>query len=197
MGRPKGSDSEATRQRLLSAAEIEFGTVGYGRARLEDIAATAGIRRSSLLYYFGSKEQLYGEVVAAVTTALVEQLDRAMNGPGHGIDRIDAVVESLMSFASERQGGVSMFVRELLDRPPGSTEHIRGFVAIIDTLEQFIRAEAGHIIALSAPVRAAVIHLLTSQALRIASGDLSEILWGDDVDPRMFIRALFTEEIMS
>lgn len=195
MGRPKKNESTAdTRQVLLEAAEREFGAVGYARARLEDIAAAAGIRRSSLLYYFGSKSQLYAEVVASIVKEIRGALDRAMSDAGGPAQRIEAVATALIDLSERRSAAVSMFVRELLDSPPAGTEHIHEFVAMLDSLEQLIRTDAAHLIPPGAPVRAALLHIITSQALRVASGELGKQLWGDDVDPRVFVRALMTNQ---
>ena len=195
MSRPKKTDEAAdTREQLLRAAENSFGAVGYARSRLEDIAATAGIRRSSLLYYFGSKSQLYGEVVASITGELRGVLDAAITRATTATERLEAVATALIEFSEHRRAAISMFVRELLDSPPDGTQHIDEVVAVLDALEQLVRRDAADLIGPDAPVRAALLHIITSQALRIASGELGKQLWGDDVDPRLFLRALMTQK---
>ena len=63
MGRPRATTQTVeTAQRLLSAAEQEFGSKGFDRARLADIANIAGISRPSLLYHYNSKDALYAAV---------------------------------------------------------------------------------------------------------------------------------------
>ncbi len=193
MGRPKKREGADTRDRLLRAAEAEFGSVGFHRARLEDIAAAAGIRRSSLLYYFGSKEKLFDEVVLVVTAALRACLVEAVATPGDPTERVVAIGEALLRFSQERAAAVAMFVRELLDSPPGSEKNMAEFVSIIDWLEERVRSEVGHLIPEGAPVRAALLHIMTSQALRVAAGDVGRTIWGDDVDPRVFLRALLNQ----
>lgn len=55
-------DAERSRQRLLAAALDEFSAKGYAGARVQDIAATAGVNKQLITYYFGGKEGLYREV---------------------------------------------------------------------------------------------------------------------------------------
>ncbi len=191
MGRPKKSDSRATRELLLRAAEQQFGANGYSRTRLQDIAEAAGIRRPSLLYHFGSKEQLYREVVLHVSSALRAEVGAALGRPAASGSRLAAVADVLWAFARERSAGVTMFVRELLDPPPSGRENMLELAALIDSLEQAVRADAGDRLPADAPVRAALLHIVTSQALRIAAGDLGDVLWGPDLDPRVFLRELF------
>lgn len=189
-GRPKNIDGADTRAALLAAAEVEFGARGFHRARLEDIASAANIRRSSLLYHFGAKEQLYREVVLAVTTELRAALDAALAADGSAAERVESVANALLRFAEEHRSGVAMFVRELLDPPPASAVHMAPLIEAIDLLEAFFRDEVGSLLPDGAPIRAAILHILTSQALRTAAGELGEALWGPDVDPRVFLRAL-------
>ena len=73
MGRPrKDAIKVPTKLRILTSAETHFGEFGYDSASLADIASSAGIRRASLLYHYGSKEKLY----LAVQEALVASPSR-------------------------------------------------------------------------------------------------------------------------
>lgn len=55
-------DPEATRAALLEAAETIFLEKGFGNTSLSEIARHAGITKSLIHHYFGSKEGLWREV---------------------------------------------------------------------------------------------------------------------------------------
>jgi TetR/AcrR family transcriptional regulator len=55
-------DPEATRAALLEAAEEIFLQKGFGNTSLSEIAKRAGITKSLIHHYFGSKEGLWREV---------------------------------------------------------------------------------------------------------------------------------------
>ena len=55
-------DPEATRLALLEAAEAVFLEKGFGQAALSDISRQAGLTKSLIHHYFGSKENLWREV---------------------------------------------------------------------------------------------------------------------------------------
>ncbi|MFI8793500.1 TetR family transcriptional regulator [Streptomyces sp. NPDC055105] len=97
-GRPRkhGTESdcprkgERTRRRILDAARRKFAEVGYERATIRAIATEADVDKSSVIQYFGSKDELFREAVrwdipiAELTTddpaQTVESLVRGMLG---------------------------------------------------------------------------------------------------------------------
>lgn len=56
-------DPEGTRRRILDAALDEFAAKGLDGARVDAIAARAGVNKRMLYYYFGSKDDLYRAVL--------------------------------------------------------------------------------------------------------------------------------------
>jgi AcrR family transcriptional regulator len=56
-------DAEATRSRILDAAEEEFAALGLSGARTESIAAKTGVTKAMIYYYYESKERLYEAVL--------------------------------------------------------------------------------------------------------------------------------------
>jgi AcrR family transcriptional regulator len=49
---------EKTKDNILKAAQDEFAAKGYEKARMEDIAARAGVTKMMLYYHFSSKENI-------------------------------------------------------------------------------------------------------------------------------------------
>ncbi|MCX7710276.1 MAG: TetR family transcriptional regulator [Clostridia bacterium] len=52
-------DADITRQKILDAAMKIFSRDGYANARLEDIAAAAGVTRGAVYHHFGGKPEVY------------------------------------------------------------------------------------------------------------------------------------------
>jgi AcrR family transcriptional regulator len=57
-------DTEQTQAKLKAAAVVEFAAHGLSGTRVEAIAERAGINKERIYKYFGSKEQLFGLVLA-------------------------------------------------------------------------------------------------------------------------------------
>ncbi len=61
--RPATARGEATRQRLLDAAETEFGVHGFHAASIAGITQRAGVAQGTFYLYFPSKEDVIRELV--------------------------------------------------------------------------------------------------------------------------------------
>ncbi len=71
-----GRRSDRRWEEVLAAASAVFRRIGYAQTTLEDVAQEVGIRRATLYYYVGTKEELLvallTEPIAAVTRNLEE-----------------------------------------------------------------------------------------------------------------------------
>src|SRR3954467_12620237 len=74
-----------TRDAIAAAARAAFAEVGYDRATIRKIAGTAGVDPALVVHFFGSKDELFREVMAlpaqlAEGMAAIAQGDRATVG---------------------------------------------------------------------------------------------------------------------
>ena len=89
---PRRRDAEATREAILVSARKAFAASGYDGAGLREIAAGAGVTAMMVNRYFGSKEQLFAEVVAASMTDPVILRPENLSSPEMGRDLARALV---------------------------------------------------------------------------------------------------------
>lgn len=109
---PHRRDAAATRAAIVRAARRQFSELGYERAGVRRIAAEAGVTAALINRYFGSKEALFGEVLAgafqlagalpAERSRLGEALARYVvtrdrNPPTDGFDPLLLVLRSVGS----------------------------------------------------------------------------------------------------
>ena len=62
----KTRNSALTIERIVAAAEEEFGTHGLDGAKIDDIARTAGISKQLIYHYFNGKDDLYSEMLSNI-----------------------------------------------------------------------------------------------------------------------------------
>ena len=102
---------EQRRHQLIEEAIRAFGRDGYTGASLDAIAAAAGIRKQTLLYYFPTKETLLEACLAAAGERLVESLNDALTGKETYWERAEAVIHAVFRLAADWPE-FPMFVRE-------------------------------------------------------------------------------------
>lgn len=90
-GRPPGTESGDTRDRILTTAREEFSERGYEKTSVRGIAKAAGVDPALVHHYFGTKEQVFE---AAIEVAFAPAL-RAPDAIG---DALDEVGERLTRF---------------------------------------------------------------------------------------------------
>lgn len=191
MGRPKANAvDEATRERLLDAAAKAFGSAGFNGARLEDIAAEVGIRRSSLLYHFDSKQALYVAVIENAVRELEQQMERVMTAEEAFDQRHERVVEALIAFEQEHRPLLQVLMRSLLERDEVSEALLeRSFVPLIDRVERFMREGAGDSLPPGFPLRAAILQQVMAHLVYCAMGRSGEALWRGEPHTRTLAQA--------
>ncbi len=102
-----------------------FAENGFQGTSVQAVADAVGIKNPSLLYYFGSKEQLREEVIDDMLGHWKNELPRLISKSTTSRDRFASLVESVVEFFAEDQNRARLFVREMLDRPSEIGERIR------------------------------------------------------------------------
>lgn len=75
-------DAAARRQAILDAALTVFAERGYEAARLDDMAAKAGVAKGTLYLYFKDKEALFEALVRGAVSPILGQASAAASMPG-------------------------------------------------------------------------------------------------------------------
>ncbi len=104
-----------TREALLDAATRLFASAGFHGASLANIADALGLTKQALLHHFGTKEKLYGEVLARIAErmeAVVASAREREDTPGA---QLEAALLDLYSMSLAHPDGSRIIVREVLD----------------------------------------------------------------------------------
>ena len=81
---------DSRRQDILQHATQLFGTKGYGRTSIRDIAAAVGMLPGSVYYHFASKEALLAAVYAEAIDRSIGQVEEAIAAVQDPWDRLEA-----------------------------------------------------------------------------------------------------------
>ena len=73
----RSRNAEQSRQDILKAAEQQFGEKGFYGARIDAIAQQSGLNKNMIYIYFGSKEELYRNVLLGMYRRM-EDVERSL-----------------------------------------------------------------------------------------------------------------------
>ena len=134
-GRPK---QPIARPVLLAKARAAFAEAGYAGASMGLIAERVGLRKSSLFHHFGSKEQLYLEVMEGLLAELGALLPAAMSRTTFP-ERLDCLSELVSGYLGAHPHAARLLVRELVGHGAVLPEGIRDSVtAVLQATAAFI-----------------------------------------------------------
>ena len=101
-------DPEHSRARILTAAHAEFAQHGFDGARVDRIAALAGINKRMLYHYFGNKDDLFCAVLE-VNYSHKRDSERALNlEQDSAIDAIRKLVTLTWNYYLENPAFLSL-----------------------------------------------------------------------------------------
>jgi AcrR family transcriptional regulator len=134
-------DARPTRERILDAALDQFGTRGFEATSLDDIAATVGVRKQTVLYWFPSKQELLTAVVERIGVELVAGVEAALRHAGDGFGRVEATVKAVFRPAVRRPALLGL-VREVNRLGPAEADRLmERFGPLIARAVQFLADE--------------------------------------------------------
>lgn len=96
-----GSKKDLNREAILKIAQEIFSKYGYKKTTLDDIANAVRKGKSSLYYYFKSKEDLFQAVIMKEVDILGRELDKVINRNSDPVDKLrDYILTKLTIFRS-------------------------------------------------------------------------------------------------
>ncbi len=106
---------DRTRRALLDAAEAMFGSRGWARTRIEDIAAMAGVSAATAYNHFPSKHSLIGYVFAPLVRPLLVQAQRAVEAGHPVVPALEEQVRALARITSRHRELTAAFACAMQD----------------------------------------------------------------------------------
>jgi TetR/AcrR family transcriptional regulator, fatty acid metabolism regulator protein len=102
--RTQPRDKDATRQRILDAAEEIFAEKGYHGTAVDDIVEGAQTSKGGVYFHFPNKQAIFLALVDALSPRLATAVERAIAGEQNAIAKIDAALHVVLTmFARHRR----------------------------------------------------------------------------------------------
>jgi len=114
---PRTRAGEANEERILDAALDAFASRGYHGARIDAIAAAAGLSKPNLLYYFKTKDALYLAVLRRTLELWLEPL-RELDEARDPRAALEAYVARKLAYSRDLPSASKLFALEILQGAP-------------------------------------------------------------------------------
>jgi AcrR family transcriptional regulator len=110
-----GPPEATTRDQLVRAAESLFARQGFEATTIKAIGKAAGLNPALLYYYFGSKEELYHEVLRQMIGRLVARGQAELAQAPDPPTAIRRLLQAQIEFLIANPQVPKLFVREMVD----------------------------------------------------------------------------------
>lgn len=102
-----------TRERILAAAAEVFASIGFAGARVDEIAARAGVNKAMLYYHVGDKDKLYATVLTETVDRVPPILRAAIAEADTPAEKLQCVLDTLASLPNSNPHFVPIMLREI------------------------------------------------------------------------------------
>ena len=120
-----GAIRRRNEQAILAAAERVFARHGYRGSSLQAIAEVAGLPKSNVLYYMGSKRELYVRLLERMMERWNVMLDD-ISAEDDPAEVLTAFIRSKMQMSRRHPEGSRLFASEILGGAPFLQEYLSG-----------------------------------------------------------------------
>lgn len=129
-----------SRDEFIAAAKRLFAQRGFYGASIASIATELGFTKQALLHHFGTKEKLYGEVLAQISSRLAEEVRQARSADPDPRRQLESLLLKLYKNSVDHPDDARLLMRELLDNKGRSEQANSWYLkAFLDSLASMVR----------------------------------------------------------
>ena len=135
--KPKTARGRKTRNKLLEAAEHEFGEKGYHEAGISGITYRAGVALGTFYTYFESKEEIFRALVTYMSLRTREWIGKRVSEAPNRLAAERLGIEAYIEFARKHKAIYRIMTEAEFVAPREYRQHYQGFAtAYVDNLEK-------------------------------------------------------------
>ncbi|WP_265587514.1 TetR/AcrR family transcriptional regulator [Sphingomicrobium arenosum] len=122
---PRTRRGEATRARILDAARVEFGRVGFADTSIVSITGRAKVALGTFYTYFDSKEEVFAALVEDMSARVAQAVGPAIAEVDAALPREEAALAAFLRFAREQAEVYRIIDEAEFVDPAGFERHYR------------------------------------------------------------------------
>jgi len=179
---PRVRDADATRTRVLEAAETLFARKGFDGTRLREVAEDAKVTVPLVCHHFGDKDSLYAAVIERGIERFAS-LGWDVLRRGHTVaEQLTGFITGLTDFAAREPGITAILHREMAEGGVRARPLAERWLQPLKlaVTESFHAAQSRGEIHGGLDVDMVVLHIVGAVMYPCLAGPLVQIVWGED-----------------
>jgi len=132
-------------QKIINAAKTVFMDKGFNSTKMQDVANEAGISRTSLNYYFRSKEKLFNQIVEQLISIFAPRMFKVLESDLPADQKLDLLVDEYTQLMIENPQYPFFVISEITRDPDAAVEifmtriiEISNTATMLNNLRQFL-----------------------------------------------------------
>jgi AcrR family transcriptional regulator len=145
MARPRAADFDQRRHAIADTAARLFAANGYHGVAIPEIMRACGLTGGMLYHYFGSKEDLLYEVMAAHVSALEHAARQVLSAEATAPEHLRRLTHAFLQLYAHAQAHQKVLLNDLDRLPPARRAEIvageRRLIGLVQTVIEALRPE--------------------------------------------------------
>jgi AcrR family transcriptional regulator len=129
--RPRRPPRSESRARILEAAAAEFAARGFDGAKVDRVAARAGVNKAMLYYHFGSKARLYQTILLQLFSTIAAGVTEARAQGGPADDQVRRFVRVVAATLAAEPHFPAIWLREMAEGGRHLTDEIVARLTVV------------------------------------------------------------------
>lgn len=117
-----------SKEKILDAALNEFASHGFGGARMDRIARTAGVNKAMIFYYYSSKQNLYHTIIKEAIGELIPKVQQSIVRSTSPEQFLETLPEVYIRFFFTKLDFLKMIGFEMIQNPDYITSFVAEFI---------------------------------------------------------------------
>ncbi len=131
-------DKEATREKILRAAESVFAEKGYYTSLVDEIAQASQTSKGAIYFHFPSKEQLFAALMERLAKGLLTEVEASISQQKGAVAKVQAALETVMKNLIKRRRLAQILLVQSLFSPAFARKRLEIFDEFAQLIERYL-----------------------------------------------------------
>ncbi len=131
-------DKEATRAKILQAAESVFAEKGYYESLVDEIAEVSQTSKGAIYFHFPSKEQLFAALMERLAKSLLHDVETSIAKQKGAVAKVQTALDAVMRNLMKRRRLAQILLVQSLLNPAFARKRLEIFDQFAQLIERYL-----------------------------------------------------------